>query len=136
MLKTEAFEFDSAPHLTDKQRRKLEKKAERERKKEKNLSSKKQKKMMKEMDENVDMRKIDQYVHWHNLTCLPLSYSQLPPPPLCFVENFKTLFGTTPSPVSKWLQWRSTLGDKSTCLPLLTISSLKVLVLAALGKQL
>jgi len=60
MLKTEAFEFDSAPHLTDKQRRKLEKKAERERKKEKNVSSKKQKKMMKEMDENVDMRKIDQ----------------------------------------------------------------------------
>ena len=62
MLKTEAFELESTSHLTDKQRRKLEKKQERERKKEKNMTTKKQKKMMKEMDENVDLRKIDQYV--------------------------------------------------------------------------
>ncbi|KAI8583726.1 hypothetical protein K450DRAFT_222485 [Umbelopsis ramanniana AG] len=60
MLKTEAFEVESTSHLTDKQRRKLEKKQERERKKEKNMTTKKQKKMMKEMDENVDLRKIDQ----------------------------------------------------------------------------
>jgi hypothetical protein len=62
MLKAEAFELESVFHLTDKQRRKLEKKQERERKKEKNMTTKKQKKMMKEMDENVDLRKIDQYV--------------------------------------------------------------------------
>lgn len=60
MLKTEAFELDLSPQLTDKQRRKLEKKAEKQRQKEKPLSSKKQKKLMKEMDENVDLRKIDQ----------------------------------------------------------------------------
>ncbi|KAH8555556.1 hypothetical protein BGW37DRAFT_450035 [Umbelopsis sp. PMI_123] len=60
MLKAEAFELESVFHLTDKQRRKLEKKQERERKKEKNMTTKKQKKMMKEMDENVDLRKIDQ----------------------------------------------------------------------------
>jgi R3H domain len=62
MLKTEAFDVESSSHLTDKQRRKLEKKQERERKKENNMTTKKQKKMMKEMDENVDLRKIDQYV--------------------------------------------------------------------------
>lgn len=62
MLKTEAFELDVSLQLTDKQRRKLEKKAEKQRQKEKPLSSKKQKKLMKESDENVDLRKIDQYV--------------------------------------------------------------------------
>lgn len=63
MLKTEAFDLSSSPQLTDKQRRKLEKKEERSRKNEKKMSSRQQKKMMKEMEENVDLRKIDQYVY-------------------------------------------------------------------------
>ncbi|KAJ2957008.1 hypothetical protein NQZ79_g7239 [Umbelopsis isabellina] len=45
MLKTEAFELDLSPQLTDKQRRKLEKKAEKQRQKEKPLSSKKTEKI-------------------------------------------------------------------------------------------
>jgi hypothetical protein len=58
MLKTEAFELDSSPIWSDKQKRKLEKKAEKQRQKEKSMSSKKQKKI--EVDDNVDLRKIDQ----------------------------------------------------------------------------
>ncbi|CAO3659322.1 unnamed protein product [Umbelopsis vinacea] len=51
MLKTEAFDLSTSPQLTDKQRRKLEKKEERSRKNEKKMSSRQQKKMMKEMEE-------------------------------------------------------------------------------------
>lgn len=71
MLKTEAFDLSTSPQLTDKQRRKLEKKEERSRKNEKKMSSRQQKKMMKEMEENVDLHKIDQYVYASNCYFLP-----------------------------------------------------------------
>jgi hypothetical protein len=116
MLKTDAFELEFSPQLTDKQRRKLEKKAEKQRQKEKPLSTKKQKKLMKELDENVDLRKIDQYVHFCHCHCrsLPwLSFANKATP--TNLGNYNNSSVTIPSRRIKWLPWQNTLGDRFIC---------------------